>query len=203
MNQIQFMETFMSFITKNHKCFIDKVNKRSSPYKKGDNSYKKSINKNIENFFYHCSILTLKELNYNHEPAICEHHSDHSFETENFILHLDAKGCLVDDKEDKDFTENKEGLQIRIGDSQILNHVSGMTKDKIQKGLQYPIIDEKPVITLVAFLKWSYKDEYKINGYGIANCSPFDSDKIIIKGKSNHDLRFRITNKELYKIEKI
>lgn len=200
MNQIQFMETFMSFIGKNHKCFIDKVNKRSPAYKKGDNCYKKSINKNIENFFYHCSTLTLKELNYNYEPAICEHHSDHSFETENFILHLDAKGCL---EEDRDFTENKEGLQIHIGNSQILNYVSSMTKDKIQKGLQYPFIDGKPVITLVAFLKWSYKNEYKINGYGIVNCSPLDCDKIIIKGKSNHELRFRITNKELYKIEKI
>jgi hypothetical protein len=200
MNQTHFMDTFMSFVGKTYKCFINKVNKRTSPYKKGNDCYRKSMNKNIENFVYHCSNLTLKELSYEFEPAICEHHSDHSFETEHFILQLDAKGSL---EEDSDFIETKNGLNIHIGNSQTLNHVSSKFKGKEHFGIQSPFIEEKPVITLVAFVKWSYQDEYKINSYGIANCSPLDCDKMIKAGKTIHELRFCITNKNLYKIEKI
>jgi hypothetical protein len=131
-------------------------------------------------------------------PAICEHHSDHSFENDSLFLHVDAKGCLDNDN---DFTESKNGLNIHIGESQTLNYVSSVFKDKKQIGIQTPLIQEKPVITLVAFIKWSFQDCYKINSFGIADCSPSDSDKINKSGKSEKELRFCIVNKELYKIE--
>lgn len=197
-NKIIFFESYMKIFRQNNSEFVKKINDRCPSYKKNDKNYKKSMNKNIENFINHCIFLTLKDLNINVVPAICEHHSDFSFENESFFLHIDAKGCL---ENDNDFIENKNGLNIHVGDSQTLNHVSSFFKDKKQNGLQIPVIEEKPVITLLAFIKWSFKDVYNIISYGIADCSPYEYDKINKCGKSEKELRFCIINKNLYKIE--
>ena len=198
---------------------IPNANKRFRKYVKSEKTQDQPINANFQTLVNETAVSVLREMDIESWTAVTEHRSDTHLETDTFILQLDAKGCLVDDHDFEDYTPRGKnpmginGLKIHLGlaqhtrvFTQILNNTRTGLVDLPTPvaGLQLREIDGKPVYTLVSFLKWGYTDArgYFANSVGIAEF-PHEGDVYAVAGKqTGKELRFIITNSDLYTIHK-
>jgi hypothetical protein len=200
----RFMNTMQTHITR----FIVNTNKRCSKYEKSSNTQAKAININFQSLVGLVTTRTLLDMNIECYTGVCENISDHSFEWDSGILQIDAKGTQ---QKDGDFKLNRHGFKIRCGVAQTtLVSSSPFTNRKtgikhIQKGLQLPEIDSKPVYTMVSFMRWGYGNSngYYIDSYGITNV-PHDYDHIdFVVGKAEDEMRIVFKNPALWKIVQV
>jgi len=180
------------------------INRRCPAYEKGKNTQAKPINENFENLVGDAVRNMMTDRGYSYGPAYLEHRSDVSLETDDFILQVDAKGVLVLDS-DNDFKVCKEGLKVRCGEAQTSITIANTDKKGVTKtwqGLQMPVIEGKPVYTLLAFMRWGYSTEtkYYIESCGVA-IIPHDSSAVKpAGGKNSKELRFFIESPSLYRV---
>jgi len=145
--------------------------------------------------------------------------SDTSIETPWCIIQLDEKVCQL---YDPDYTEkiinDKNGLKLHIGVAQT-SLESTEVYDLIKKelvptprlkgevsevpgfyGIQKKEIDGKPVITLIAFLKWDYKDKWIATSIGLAEIPHSKENIVFLSRKSIDETRMFITDPSLYTV---
>lgn len=182
------------------------LNRRCAPYEKGKNTQDKGINKNFENIVGDATRSVLTQFGIPHWSAIGDELSDVARETENAIFQVDAKGCFV---EDKDFSVKKDGLHGHCGKAQTsLVSTAPFTDRKTgqkheTRGIQKPFIERKPVYTLVAFLRWGYKDnQYYAESCGVIHLPHTAEDIKFNVGKSHDEMRWVIKNPALYHVHR-
>lgn len=212
-----FLFKLVHAVTKN---LIPNANKRFRKYVKSEKTQDQPINSNFEALVNEAAGSTLREMGIEYWVGVTDHKSDTHLETDDFILQLDAKGCLVDDRDFKIYDwcgKNQlgfSGLQVHLGLAQHTRVFSQLLdrdrtklvdlKDPIQ-GKQLREIDGKPVHTMVSFLKWGYNESkggYFADTVGLAEF-PHEDDVYAVAGKQKgKELRFIITNPELYSVHK-
>jgi hypothetical protein len=209
-----FLEKIINTINKN---LIPNANKRFRKYLKGEEIQDKPINSNFQTIVNEVAISVLNEMKIDCWTAITEHRSDTHLETDSFILQLDAKGCLMTDRDFKIYGwygKNQlgfSGLQVHLGLAQhtrTFTHILDKDRTKLVAqnnpvvGKQLREIDGKPVYTLVSFMRWGYTEQrgYFVDSVGISEF-PHENDVYGIAGKQKgKELRFIITNPALYSI---
>ena len=211
-----FLFKLVHAVTKN---LIPNANKRFRKYVKSEKTQDQPINSNFEALVNEAAGSTLREMGIEYWVGVTDHKSDTHLETDDFILQLDAKGCLVDDNDFEEYSPkgknpmNISGLKIHLGlaqhnrtFTQMLNRTRTELVDlpKPVAGLQLREIDGKPVYILVSFLKWGYTESrgYFADSVGIAEF-PGEEHVYAAAGKQKDtELRFIITNPELYSVHK-
>ena len=176
------------------------MNRRLEKYEKGKDTEAKGINRNFENLVRDAVYQVLAKLKIKYASGILPQLSDVSIETDEFILQVDAKGCHV---KDGDFTKKPKGFKGHCGIAQTSLTTTKTNKKGIVKewkGLQQSTIDEKPVYTLIAFMRWGYSDKYYIESCGVVNLPHTNNDILSQGGKSAHEMRWIVTNSDLYQI---
>lgn len=210
-----FLEKLVHAISSN---LIPNANKRFRKYVRSEKTQDQPINCNFQSLVHEAATSTLREMGLEYWVAITDHRSDTHLETDDFILQLDAKGCLVDDS---DFEEYKprgknpmeiNGLKIHLGlaqhtrtFTQQLNNTRTALVDLTTPvvGKQLREIEGKPVYTLVSFLKWGFTEArgYFADSTGLAEF-PHEGHVHAVAGKTTHEPRFIITNPDLYQIHR-
>jgi hypothetical protein len=183
------------------------INRRCAPYVKGTNTQDKGINKNFENLVGDAVRQVLTNLGITYTSAILDVISDVSIETDDFILQVDAKGCIV---EDADFCVKKRDgyFHGHCGKAQTSLVSTAMFKDRKTgelyetRGIQKESVEGKPVYTFVAFMRWGYSEETK---YFVETCGavylPHTAEHFEFRvGKSHDEMRWVIKNPDLYQI---
>lgn len=217
MNTTTFRTIFLGKIVNAIKNNLIPNSKRFSKYVKGERPQDKAINGNFQTIVNEVAISVLREMEIECWTAITEHRSDTHLETDSFILQLDAKGCLMTDRDFKIhswYGKNQlgfSGLQVHLGPSQhtrTFTHILDKDRTKLEAlptpfiAKQLREIDGKPVYTLVSFMRWGYTEQsgYFVDSVGISEF-PHENDVYAIKGKQKGiELRFIITNPTLYSI---
>ena len=178
------------------------INQRCEPYQKGVRTQDKGINKNFQNIVQQTTQNTLNEAGYYYEPSIGDVLSDVSLETDTFILQVDAKGCHVDDG---DFTIKKDNCfhgHCGIAQTSLVSNAlftSRKSGESIQqKGLQRQYIDEKPVYTFIAYMRWGYTSQYYFDSCGVIYLPHTSEDIYFRVGKSKDEMRWVLKNPSLY-----
>lgn len=206
-----FHETFLPLVL-SMTCYLltsslPTINRRCAAYTKGANTQDKGINKNFENLVGDAVRQVLTSLGIAHTSAILDVLSDVSIETEDFILQVDAKGCIVTDH---DFSVKNGHLHGHCGKAQTSLVSTKMFKDRKTgeihetRGIQKETIDGKPVYTFVVFMRWGFSEEKK---YYIESCGsvflPHVADDFDFKvGKSHDEMRWIVKNPELFRIHR-
>ena len=200
---------------------IPSANSLFRRYVQGVNSRCQPINVNFQNIATECAAATLREMGIKYRVAVSEHSSDTPLVGDDFYLQLDSKGCL---EKDKDFKirywpirkKNKlvsTGLQVHLGTAQHSRNVTHVLNtprtglvalEKPVQGKQLREINGKPVYIMISFLKWGFTEErgYFADSVGVAEF-PHENDVYAAAGKTiDNELRFIITNPELYSVHK-
>jgi hypothetical protein len=183
------------------------INRRCAPYTKGSNTQDKGINKNFENLVGDAVRQVLTSLGIAHTSAILDVISDVSIETDDFILQVDAKGCIVTDR---DFSVKNGHLHGHCGKAQTSLASTKLFKDRKTgeihetRGIQKETIDGKPVYTFVVFMRWGFSEEKK---YYVESCGsvflPHVADDFDFKvGKSHDEMRWIVKNPELFRVHR-
>ena len=209
-----FLEKLVHAISSN---LIPNANKRFRKYVKSEKSQDQPMNTNFERLVEEAAGSTLREMGIVCWVGVTEHKSDAHLETDDFILQLDAKGCLVDDNDFEEFKKVNNpmeinGLKIHLGlaqhtrtFTQQLNNTRTALVDLTTPvvGKQLREIGGKPVYTLVSFLKWGFTEArgYFAHSTGIAEF-PHEGHVYAAAGKTKHESRFIITNPDLYQIHR-
>lgn len=192
-------ENLVGFVPK----FLNGVNRNCSTYVKGVRTQDKGINKSFENIVNHIVCTTLNQLECPYEPFVGDILSDVSYETPEFILQVDAKGCHI---EDGDFTMKKDGFHGHCGVAQTsLQSTCLYTHRKtgikhIQKGKQHAVFNGKPVYTFIAFMVWGHDISYFIQTCGVILLPHEPTDFKFKVGKSEDEMRWVVKNPELYRV---
>jgi hypothetical protein len=185
---------------------LSTINRRCAVYEKGKDTQDKGINKNFENLVGDAArdVLTDRKLLF--KSAILDVQSDVSLETDDFILQVDAKGCIVTDG---DFCIKTDGfLHGHCGKAQTSLVSTALFTDRKTgqkyetRGLQKPFIDGKPVYTFVVYMRWGFSDKYYVDTCGVV-WLPHTAEKIDFRvGKSHDEMRWVIKNPSLYRIHR-
>lgn len=195
---------------------------RARGYIPGIKTQDQPISKNFENAGRRALERCLNELGISseyQEDAYLEVQSDTSIETPWCIIQLDQKVCqLYDPDYTKQMIGTREGLVVHLGVAQTSLQSTEFYERKKNKTIPYPriendtaevpgfygrqkeIIDGKPVITLITFLKWDYKDKWIATSIGLAVIPHSTEDVIFLSRKSVDETRLFITNPSLYTI---
>lgn len=193
MDVCRFMNEFMVLMKPSMQPFMEKVTRRCRPYAKGVKTQNQPTSTNFEQHVDYITKQTLNKMEICWYPAVCEHLSDTSIETAEFILQVDAKACECSDR---DFIRSKKGLKIHCGEAQ--TSLTSISKNVTIHGKQSAIIDGKPVFTLISFLRWRYTDKYIADSVGIVNLPHDDTQRVVSAGKSKSELRMYIVNPSLW-----
>lgn len=193
MDVSRFMNEFMTLMKQSIQPFMEKVTRRCRPYTKGVKTQNQPTSTNFEQHVDYVTKQTLNKMEISWYPAVCEHLSDTSIETSEFILQVDAKACECTDR---DFIASKRGLKIHCGEAQ--TSLTSISKKITIHGKQSTVIDGKPVFTLVSFLRWRYADKYIAESVGIVNLPHDDTQRVVSAGKSKSELRMYIVNPSLW-----
>ena len=191
-----FMEMFMESMVATTPQLMNRITARCRPYVKRVKTQDTPTAKNFQQHVNFVAYDILRKMNISCYPAVCEYMSDTAIETDSCIIQLDAKACM--NTESVEFRVRKNILQVHCGIAQ--TSLSSVCKKKVVKGLQVPVIDGKPVYTLLSFLRWGYKDGYFAESVGSVML-PHDQSMVKERGgKSPHELRLLILKPELWLI---
>jgi hypothetical protein len=211
-----FLNKLVHAVTSN---LIPNANKRFRRYVRSERTQDQPINANFQSLVHEATTSTLREMDIEYWVSVTDHRSDTHIETDEFILQLDAKGCLDNDRDFEFYEWNKKnqlgfsGIQIHLGIAQhtrTFTHILNKARSELVPlenpvvGKQLREIDGKPVFTMVSFLKWSFSEEegYFATSVGIAEF-PHENHVYAIAGKQKDtELRFVITNPDLYSVHR-
>ena len=173
-------------------------------YKKSEKPQAKPINVNFQSTVQLVACQTLAIMNIVCYTGVCTNTSDTSLEWDTGILQIDAKGTGITDREFKEQTPNK--IVVRCGTAQTsLTSTVPYSGTYIQRGLQLPEIDSKPVYTMISGMRWGFSEtkKFHVESYGIVNI-PHTYEYVDFEaGKSPDEMRIVLKNPALWKIVQV
>ena len=91
-----FLTKLVHAVTSN---LIPNANKRFRKYVRSERTQDQPINANFQSLVHEATTSTLREMDIEYWVSVTDHRSDKHIETDDFILQLDAKGCLENDRD--------------------------------------------------------------------------------------------------------